>query len=98
MGANEKHEAAYGRDWTLADLRSNFEWGGQVHQDPEIFNRAIEKVKAEAKAEALNDLADQVHSKFQAAWIRGKAREYTQGPHKNVGAFATPETNKENQS
>lgn len=46
---------------------------------------------ATVKAEALECLASEVHSKFQAAWIRGKAREYTHGPHKPVGAFAIPE-------
>lgn len=45
---------------------------------------------ATVKAEALECLASEVHSKFQAAWIRGKAREYTHGPHKPVGAFAKP--------
>ena len=67
----------------------------------EEFDRAIAKIRTVAKAEALRDLAgtgleSKKISKFQAAWIRGLAREYTQGPHKIVGAFATPETNKEN--
>lgn len=47
------------------------------------------------RAKALTDLADQMRDRFTAAWIRGKAREYTHGPHKPVGAFAISENNQE---
>lgn len=46
---------------------------------------------ATVKAEALTEVAGQMRDRFTAAWIRGKAREYTHGPHKPVGAFAIPE-------
>ena len=112
MGANEKHEATYhGGEYTPTlghvrtvyishkmDCRDESKTESMVQAE---FDRWLETVRAEAKAEALRDLADtglesKKISKFQAAWIRGLAREYTQGPHKIVGAFATPETNKEN--
>lgn len=50
---------------------------------------------ATVKAQALNDVADQMYDRFTALWLRGKAREYTHGPHKIVGAFAIPESNQE---
>lgn len=115
MGANEKYEAAmHGAEYTptTAVARGTYEVAWDAVTDPadrkEVrrqaraeFNRWLEAVRAEAKAEALRDLAgtgleSKKISKFQAAWIRGLAREFTQGPHKIVGAFATPETNKEN--
>lgn len=111
MGANEKHEATYhGGEYVPSTeiVRLLFKIGrvtrksdvGTEQMNAE-FERWLETVRAEAKAEALRDLAgtgleSKKVSKFQAAWIRGLAREFTQGPHKIVGAFATPETNKEN--
>lgn len=110
MGANEKYEAAmHGGEYvpSVRDLRTAYV--AMRYPDMRLsetraeFDRFITKIRAESKAEALRDLANtsletRKISKFQAAWIRGLAREYTQGPHKIVGAFATPETNKENQS
>ncbi|PCC31414.1 hypothetical protein [Glutamicibacter sp. BW77] len=117
MGANEKYEATYhGGEYgeILDSSRLNYalskdpgngrtteEWWAVKDEAFKEFDRAIAKVRAEAKAEALTDLVNtsletRKISKFQAAWIRGLAREYTQGPHKIVGAFTTPETNKEN--
>lgn len=106
MGANEKHAAAmHGRLGTPSmDIMRLFYKIGRRSRLPDVsidsmnaeFDRFITKIRAEAKAEALEELAAKTHSKFQAAWIRGQAREYTQGPRKIVGAFATPETNKEN--
>lgn len=108
MGANEKHAATYhGGEYTptTAIVHSIYMTAWNSTVDPvdqqevqdkarDEFTRWLETVRAEAKAEALERLASEVHSKFQAAWIRGKAREYTHGPHKPVGAFSTPE-NKE---
>lgn len=51
----------------------------------------FERWLATVKAQALTDLADQMRDRFTASWIRGKAREYTHGPHKPVGAFDIPE-------
>ena len=45
---------------------------------------------ATVKAEALTEVAGQMRDRFTASWIRGKAREYTHGPRKIVGAFAKP--------
>lgn len=96
MGANDKMAATFhGHTPEVRDLRIAY----VAMRDSELplsearaeFERAI----AAIKAQALTDLADQVHSKFQAAWIRGKAREYTHGPHKPVGAFAISENNQE---
>lgn len=50
----------------------------------------FERWLATVKAQALTDLADQMRDRFTASWIRGKAREYTHGPRKIVGAFAKP--------
>lgn len=109
MGANEKYAATYHGGEYVPDTESvrmtyclrNEHLGISRNCAEENFTRWLETVRAEAKAEALRDLAgtgleSKKISKFQAAWIRGLAREYTQGPHKIVGAFATPETNKEN--
>lgn len=109
MGANEKHEATYrggGYAPTIGHVRTAYishkiDCRDEARTESMVqaeFDRFIAKIRNEAKAEALERLATKIHSKFQAAWIRGQAREYTQGPHKIVGAFATPETNKENQS
>lgn len=53
---------------------------------------------ATVKAQALTDVADQMRDRFTASWIRGKAREYTHGPRKIVGAFAIPESNQEEEN
>lgn len=108
MGANEKHAATYhGGEYTpdVDDLRDlwvdskldHLPRGVGIPLVPTVqaeFNRWLETVRAEAKAEALNEVADQMRDRFTAAWIRGKARDYTHGPHKPVGAFSIPE-NKE---
>lgn len=80
---------------------TNEELGHLIERFESLQDR-FEQAEREAKAEALTDLVNtsletRKISKFQAAWIRGLAREYTQGPRKIVGAFATPET-KENKN
>lgn len=44
------------RGATLSELRAHWEWGGQVRMDPADFDDAIEKVRAEAKQEALESV------------------------------------------
>lgn len=43
--------------WTVSMLRTHFEWGGQVRLDPAEFDRVLANVRAEAKAEALEEAA-----------------------------------------
>lgn len=50
---------------------------------------------ATVKAQALNDVADQMRDRFTAAWLRRKANEHIHGPRKIVGAFAISESNQE---
>lgn len=59
---------------------------------------AFDRWLASVKAQALTDVADQMRDRFTASWIRGKAREYTHGPHKIVGAFAISESNQEEEN
>ncbi|MGP7812394.1 hypothetical protein [Glutamicibacter soli] len=56
---------------------------------------AFDRWLASVKAQTITDVADQMRDKFTAAWLRGKAREYTHGPRKIVGAFAISESNQE---
>lgn len=49
--------------------------------------RTIAQIRAEAKAEALTELADQMRDKFTAIWVRRKAREILQGPTQYGGVF-----------
>lgn len=93
MGANDKAEATYGG---YTPDTENVEHAYVAYRSSKVDlitgHHEFERWLATVKAQALTDLADQVHSKFTAAWIRGKAREYTHGPHKPVGAFSIPET------
>lgn len=88
MGANEKYEAAmHGAKFTPdADAVESAYVQHRSHQVTLIeahheFNRAIEKIKAEAKAEALNEAADQVSNidgrEDHAArdWLRAHAEQ-----------------------
>lgn len=43
------------KEWSVDDLRANFEWGGNVRLDPAIFDRAIAKIKADAIREVANE-------------------------------------------
>jgi len=58
----------------------------------EEFEQTLRIEVQKAKAQALNDVANQMHDRFTASWIRGKANEHIHGPRKIVGAFAVPET------
>lgn len=53
----------------------------------EEFDRWLKKVCSEAKAEALNELADQMRDKYTAIWVRRIAREILQGPTQYGGVF-----------
>lgn len=82
---------------TTEQVRNQFAYTGRKAEQ-ERLQVGFDRWLATVKAQALTDAADQMRDRFTAAWLRGLAREYTQGHHKIVGAFATPETNKENQS
>lgn len=74
------------------------DFAAQIHgldSDDKHAGDAFDRWLATVKAQALTDVADQMRDRFTAAWIRGKAQEYTHGPHKIVGAFAISESNQE---
>lgn len=73
--------------WNLDTLRANFEWGGQVHNDPAEFDRVIQETKKAAKAEALEEVAAKMRDKFTAAWIRGQANIIRNGPRPLGGVW-----------
>ena len=82
MGANEKCEAAMHGAPTEDQLR------GEFHGLEAEFDRAIEKIKAEAKAEALDSLAQElvdvdmagadepIRAYDAAVWIRERANQH----------------------
>lgn len=91
MGANEKREATYlGGEYVpgVRDLRNAY----VAMRDPDMrlsetraeFNRAVEKIKVEAKAEALNEAADAMDAdmtirdplRLKSDWLRNRANQY----------------------
>lgn len=77
-------------EWSADDLRANFEWGGQIHLDPAIFDRAIAKVKADALREAVIDFEDNVgigefaeqsHRSSRGGWAHIDEAWESQGPY-----------------
>ncbi|MHA7227871.1 hypothetical protein [Glutamicibacter soli] len=76
---------------TTEQVREDFATSKQVRHD-DTRRAGFDRWLATVKAEALNDVADQMRDRFTAAWLRGKANEHIYGPRKNVGAFALPET------
>lgn len=72
MGANEKHDATYhGAEYTPSTeaVRSAFSHhrdAGMEAYNTGLFDRWLETVRAEAKAEAYKDAADALHA--EARW------------------------------
>ncbi|MGV2855389.1 hypothetical protein ACNPON_17565 [Glutamicibacter sp. AGC13] len=98
MGANDKHEATYhGAEYTPDTTRvrhgyvDHVDYSAQLHGLPsndkgagEAFDRWLETVRAEAKAEALEEAAsaypvmlrDMVSRGSVAAWLRARADQH----------------------
>lgn len=91
MGANEKHEAAMNGFTPATDeVRALYVAGTPVHRVSVAtsyaeFDRWLDQIRAEAKAEALNEAADQVSSidgrEDYAArdWLRARANQIKEG-------------------
>ena len=79
---------------TTEQVRNQFAYTGRKAEQ-ERLQVGFDRWLATVKAQALNDVADQMRDRFTAAWLRGKANEHIHGPRKIVGAFAIPESNQE---
>ena len=103
MGANEKYEAAthgveYGAILDSSRLhyalskdpgngRTTEEWWAVKDETFKDFDRAIAKIRAEAKAEALNEAAisvmdERIESETEASnWLDTRANQYKEAPN-----------------
>ncbi|MGH3651573.1 hypothetical protein [Glutamicibacter sp.] len=92
MGADEKHAATYhGGEYTpdAEQVRASFANSGMHRERPVMkagFDRWLETVRAEAKAEALNEAAENIHEidgredAMASRWLRACANQYKGEP------------------
>ncbi|MGP5389837.1 hypothetical protein [Glutamicibacter arilaitensis] len=50
-------------------------------------NESLSSIIRNAKAEALEELAEKMHSRFQKAWVRGEAHKIRNGKPELPGAW-----------
>lgn len=71
-----------GGPWSVTQIRTYFEWGGQVRLDPAEFDRVLANERAEALEEAADamDADASVHDplRLKSDWIRIRAAQLRQ--------------------